>query len=153
MSEKTAAGMMNQTIEKIKTLVDANTIIGTPIVADNVTVIPVSKVIYGFAAGGSDLPSKSQKELFGGGGGAGITIEPIGFLTITNGQAKLLPVNPPVTTIDRVVEMVPDTVNKVTNLVGGIIEKTKEKKAKLTPEEEADEIAKQAVEAINEAKE
>ena len=138
--------MMDKTIEKIKAMVDANTIIGTPIPAGDVTVIPVSKVTYGFAAGGSDLPSKSTtRELFGGGGGAGVTIAPIAFLTITNGNVKLLPVNPPVTTADRIVEMVPEAVDKISGFV-----KSRQKDKKDAAEDISDAIAEQAAAAINE---
>lgn len=146
MSERTAESMMDKTIEKIKAMVDANTIIGTPIQAGDVTVIPVSKVTYGFAAGGSDLPSKSTtRELFGGGGGAGVTIAPIAFLTITNGNVKLLPVNPPVTTADRIVEMVPEAVDKISGFV-----KSRQKDKKDAAEDISDAIAEQAAAAINE---
>ena len=76
--------LMNITMDKIKEMVDVNTIVGTPITsADGTLIIPVSKVSYGFASGGSDLPTKNEKkDLFGGGSGAGVTIQPIAFLTV-----------------------------------------------------------------------
>ena len=75
MKEQSAAGILGTTIDKIKNLVDTSTVIGEPIkVSEKVTVIPISKVTYGFASGGSDFPSKSNAELFGGAGGAGITV-------------------------------------------------------------------------------
>ena len=82
-------GLMGVSVEKIREMVDANTVIGTPIVvADGVTIIPVSKISYGFASGGSDLPSKSSSDLFGGGAGAGINITPVAFLTVKDGEIK-----------------------------------------------------------------
>ena len=148
MAQHAAEGMMDKTIEKIKAMVDANTIIGAPITcAEGVTIIPVSKVTYGFAAGGTDFPAKNpSQELFGGGGGAGITIAPVAFLTISNGQVKLLPVNPPVTTADRIVEMVPEAVDKISGLVKG--RKKKEEEADVR--DAAQEIAEEAVSQINE---
>ena len=79
MKEQSASGILGTSIEKIKDLVDVSTIIGDPMdLDDGIKIIPVSKVSYGFASGGSDFPSKSNAELFGGGGGAGITITQIG---------------------------------------------------------------------------
>ena len=81
MSEKSAGAILSATIEKIRDLVDTSTIIGEPIYAEGgVTIIPVSKVTYGFASGGADFPSKNANELFGGGGGAGVTITPVALI-------------------------------------------------------------------------
>ena len=91
MSEHPINGLMGVTMEKIKEMVDVDTIIGKPIIAaDGTTIIPVSKVSFGFASGGSDLPSKNQSELFGGAGGAGISIQPLAFLVVANGDVKLI---------------------------------------------------------------
>ena len=110
-------GLMGVSVDKIRELVDANTVVGTPIaVADGVTIIPVSKVSYGFASGGSDLPSKSSSDLFGGGAGAGINITPVAFLTVKNGEINLLPVVSKPDTVDRLVSLVPDAVNKISEL-------------------------------------
>ena len=85
MKEQSAAGILGTTIDKIKDMVDSRTIIGDPIDAGNgIKVIPVSKVTYGFASGGTDFPTKSSKDLFGGGGGAGVTLTPVAFLVINN---------------------------------------------------------------------
>lgn len=110
-------GLMGVSVDKIRELVDANTVVGTPIaVGDGLTIIPVSKVSYGFASGGSDLPSKSSSDLFGGGAGAGINITPVAFLTVKNGEINLLPVVSKPDTVDRLVSLVPDAVNKITEL-------------------------------------
>jgi len=121
--------LMSTTMQKIREMVDANTIVGDPISAgDGVTLIPVSKLSFGFASGGSDFTAKNQKpdasNAFGGGSGAGVSISPIAFLVVKGDTVKLLPVGMPAgSTIDRVVEMVPDLVDKVT----GFIEKQQDK--------------------------
>lgn len=121
MSDHPINGLMDTTIKKIKEMVDVNTIIGDPITTpDGTTVIPVSKVTYGFASGGSDLPTKKEnKDCFGGGSGAGVTIQPIGFLTISKGNVKLVPIESYNGAIDRIAGIVPDVVDKVTDLIAG----------------------------------
>lgn len=111
-------GLMGVSVEKIRELVDANTVVGTPVnLGDGVTLIPVSKISYGFASGGSDLPVKQSGnqfgDLFGGGAGAGIHITPVAFLTVKNGDINLLPVVAKPDTADRIISMVPDVVNKI----------------------------------------
>ena len=121
--------LLGTTMEKIRTMVDANTIIGQPIQAEGVTLIPVSKLSFGFASGGSDFTTKNQKpassNTFGGGTGAGAKLEPLAFLVVKGDSVRLLSVAPPpATTVDRVIEMVPEVMDKVT----GFIEKQQEKK-------------------------
>ncbi|NLP26767.1 MAG: sporulation protein YtfJ [Clostridiales bacterium] len=111
--------MMGVTMEKIKEMVDVNTIIGEPIViADGTTIIPISKVSFGFASGGSDLPAKIEKELFGGGTGAGVSIQPIAFLVIINGEAKLLQVSMNASSQNAIINLIPDVVDKISDLMG-----------------------------------
>jgi sporulation protein YtfJ len=99
-------------------MTDVKTIVGDPISAgENTTIIPVSKVSFGFASGGSDLPSKQQNELFGGGGGAGITISPIAFLVVTGSNVKILNISESNNTADKVVNMIPEMFDKVSGLV------------------------------------
>ena len=92
MSENTKLESLVKTaMEKIREMTDCETVVGKPIVtSDGTTVIPVSKVSFGFASGGSDLPTKTTKDQFGGGSGAGITIQPMAFIVIHNGETKLL---------------------------------------------------------------
>lgn len=106
--------LMRSTMEKIHEMVDTNTIVGQPITTpDGVTLIPISKVSFGFGSGGGDY-GKAPKENFGGGSGAGVKIDPVAFLVIKDGATRILPVAvPPVSTLDRVVEMVPDIMDKV----------------------------------------
>lgn len=110
--------LMSQTVEKIRQVVDTNTIIGTPITtADGVTLIPITKMSIGIGSGGTDVKLKDSSDGFGGGSGAGITISPIAFVVIANGDVKILPINGPASsTADRMVEMMPDIVTKVSDL-------------------------------------
>lgn len=122
MSEKSAGAILSSTIEKIRDLVDTSTIIGEPIYAEGgTTIIPVSKVTYGFASGGADFPSKSSKELFGGGGGAGVTITPVAFLVVSDGEVTLKHITAYDNAAERVVNLVPEMFDKVT----GLMKKTK----------------------------
>jgi len=107
-------GLMGVSVEKIRDLVDANTVVGTPIqMGDGITLIPVSKISYGFASGGSDLPTQKAGDLFGGGAGAGIHITPVAFLTVKNGEINLLPVVSKPDSMDRLLSMIPDAVDKL----------------------------------------
>ena len=118
MSEKSAGAILSATIEKIRDLVDTSTIIGEPIYAEGgITIIPVSKVTYGFASGGADFPSKNTKELFGGGGGAGVTITPVAFLVVNDGEVTLKHITAYDNAAERVVNLVPEMFDKVTGLV------------------------------------
>ena len=110
--------LMGVSIDKIREMVDANTVIGTPMtLADGTTIIPVSKVSYGFASGGSDLPSKTRNDMFGGGAGAGINIMPVAFLTIKGGDINILPVVSQPDTLDRLVSLIPEAVGKIADLI------------------------------------
>lgn len=112
-------GLMGVSVEKIRDLVDANTVVGTPIqLGDGVTLIPVSKVSYGFASGGTDLPKSAVSgDLFGGGAGAGIHITPVAFLTVKNGEINLLPVVSKPDSLDRLISLIPDAVDKFSSKV------------------------------------
>ena len=110
--------MLENTIAKIREMVDVNSVIGEPITTpDGVTIIPVSKVSVGFGGGGSDFVSKNanhHENPFGGGAGGGVKIVPICFLVVKDGNVRMLPVATPAnTTADRIVEMVPDTLDKI----------------------------------------
>ncbi len=116
MANHPVEGLMDTTMDKIRQMVDVNTIIGEPVVCpDGTVIIPVSKVSYGFASGGSDLPNKAQKDLFGGGSGAGVSIQPMAFLVVNNGDVKVLNMQFDGAT-DRIVGMVPDAIDKITSL-------------------------------------
>ena len=121
--------LMRATMEQVRAAADADTIIGSPIHAEGVTLIPVSRLSFGVAGGGTEFSTKKQpagEQSFGGGSGASAKLEPVAFLVVRGDSVKLLPVAPPpATTVDRVIETVPEVVDKVT----GFIEKQQEKKA------------------------
>ena len=110
--------MLQSTIERIREMVDVNSVIGEPITTpDGVTIIPVSKVSVGFGGGGSDYVSKNlnkQENPFGGGAGGGVKVTPVAFLIVKDGNVRMLPVATPAnTTADRLVEQVPDVLDKI----------------------------------------
>ncbi|MBQ3092919.1 MAG: GerW family sporulation protein [Clostridia bacterium] len=111
--------LMDSTLSKLKEIVNADTIIGKPInAADGTVVIPVSKVSYGFASGGSDLCSdKTDKNLFGGGNGAGVNISPVAFLVISGANVKLLQIESFSSSLDRVISMAPDVIDKISKFL------------------------------------
>ncbi len=121
MAEHVLGDIMSVTMEKLRNMVDVNTIVGTPInTQDGITLIPISKVSFGFASGGSDFGAKNQEApiMFGGGSGAGVSIVPIAFLVVSEGNVKLLPMaTAPNTSVDRLVEMVPDVIDKISGYV------------------------------------
>ena len=120
--ENKVQNLMGLSIDKIKEMVDVNTVIGEPMtLADGMTLIPVSRVSYGFASGGSDLPTKGTQELFGGGGGAGITIVPIAFLCVSGGNVRVVPMVSTPDTLNQAVNMIPDVVDRI----GGFFNKEK----------------------------
>ena len=113
MNDHPIRGMMDTTLQKIREMVDSSTIIGEPIVSGGTTIIPVSKISYGFASGGSDIPSKQTGDFFGGGGGAGVTVQPVAVLVIDGqGGVQLLQVDGDRTTANKLVDMLPDIVDK-----------------------------------------
>lgn len=117
MSTNNLQGLLGVSMEKIREMVDVNTVIGQAItMADGTTLIPVSKVSYGFASGGSDLPTKSQNELFGGGSGAGINITPIAFIVVSPQGVQVLPIISKPDTNDKMVNLVPEMFDKITAL-------------------------------------
>ena len=134
MSEHPIQGLMGTSMEKIREMVDVNTIIGDPISCpDGTVIIPVSKVGFGFAAGGSDWPSKQPKELFGGASGAGVSIQPLAFLVVSKGEVKILQIDTASETADRVVGIVPEVIQTVSDLFQ---KNKKEKAAKESPDAE-----------------
>lgn len=116
MSENSIKNIMDVTMDKLRAMVDANTIIGDPIVVDGVTLIPVSKVSFGLATGGSDFPSKTQSGLFGGGGGAGVTVSPVAFIAVSNGNVRMMPVYNELSSFDKAMAMAPDVLERAKEL-------------------------------------
>ena len=147
MKEQSASGILGTTIEKIRDLVDVSTIIGDPMYLEGgMTIIPVSKVTYGFASGGSDFPSKTNAQLFGGGGGAGVTITPVAFLIVSDGEVTLKHITAYDNAAERVVNLVPEMFDKVTSVVNKTIKKKEIQQA------EAEQAANAAEVTIEEVK-
>ena len=131
--------LMSTVMTNLKDMVDVNTIIGSPIVVNNMTIVPVSKVTFGFAAGGSEFNSETLDEYarseqdeeilyklpFGGGSGAGVTINPVGFLVVGNGTVKFISVDQQSAT-DKLVDYVPEALDKIQGMINN--KKPKEKK-------------------------
>ncbi len=123
--------MLENTITKIREMVDSNSVVGEAITTpDGVTIIPISKISIGLGGGGSDFVSKNvnrQENPFGGGVGAGVKVTPVAFLIIKEGNVRMLPVAAPAsTTADRLVEMVPDTLDKIAAFIDSRMEKKAE---------------------------
>lgn len=115
---KTLPDMLESTISKIREMVDVNSVIGDPITTpDGVTIIPVSRVSVGFGGGGSDFSStktNDRSDPFGGGAGGGVKVTPICFLIVKDGSVRMMPVAAPAnTTADRIVEQVPELLDKI----------------------------------------
>lgn len=120
--------MLGNTMDKVHTLVDANTVVGDPITTpDGVTIIPVSKVSFGYAGGGSDFTTKTSgsQNPFGGGTGGSVKITPVAFLVVKEGGVRVLPIAEPASnSLDRIVDMLPDLIDKLQKFV----EEKKQKK-------------------------
>lgn len=125
------SNMLSSTIDEIKKMVDANTVVGEAIKTDDgVTIIPISKISIGYGGGGSDFATKNpnnKENPFGGGVGMGVKVTPVAFLVIKEGSVRMLPVVAPAnTTADRLVEMLPDTLDKIASFIDSRMEKKAE---------------------------
>ena len=125
---QTLPNMLEGTIAKIREMVDVNSVIGDPITTpDGITIIPVSKVSVGFGGGGSDYVSRNankQENPFGGGAGGGVKVTPIAFLIIKDGNVRMMPVATPAnSTADRLVEQVPDVLDRISSFIDSRTEK------------------------------
>ena len=115
--------MLTSAMEKMQKMVDVNTIVGAPVqVAENVTVVPVTKVHIGMGGGGTDFATKSalsaKKDPFGGGMGAGVSVDPVAFLVVKDGNVRMLPVAEAAsTTVDRIVEQAPELIDKLADFL------------------------------------
>ena len=128
MSEHPISDLVTSAMQSIREMVDVNTIIGNPIeTADGATIIPISRVGFGFGAGGSEFAAKKEKpdSLFGGGSGAGVSITPVGFLVVSGGDVKMIPVTTDAgaAAVDKIMQTIPIAVDKI----GEYFRKRKEK--------------------------
>ena len=119
MENRPISELMETTMQKVREMIDANTIIGEPIAtADGLTLIPVSKVSFGFAGGGSDFAQKQDKNGFGGGAGAGVNITPVAFVIAKGDKVEMMYITPPVmSSVDRIIDTVPEVIDKITAFV------------------------------------
>lgn len=129
-------GLMYTAMQSLKEMIDVNTIVGDAVqTPDGTVIIPISKVGLGFAVGGSDYAGKDgQKEagtphMFGGGSGGGVSITPIAFMVVGNGQIRMMPVSPDTNIYDRVLDMIPVAIDKISDGITKIKDKKNEKKA------------------------
>lgn len=115
MAEQRISEIMETTMEKIKAMVDANTIIGDKIVVDDITIIPVSKLSFGFVSGATDFNGKAPggSKVFAGGGGAGASVNPIGFLVVKDGDVRMISVNYIETAASKAIDMIPSTIERI----------------------------------------
>ena len=121
MEKHPIENIMTTTMENIRDMVDVNTVIGDPVTAaEGATIIPISRVSFGFVAGGGEYGAKPELSdiPFAGGSGAGVTVQPMGFLTITGSQVRLTPVQY-AAPIDRVIDMLPGVVKDVRDFLAG----------------------------------
>ena len=134
MAEHPIQGLMNVTMDKIRQMADSNTIIGKPIKTDDgTTILPVSRISFGFASAGTDFDGKNaaNKDLFGGGTGAGVNIQPVAFLVVKDGCVRTIQLSDGSNTIDRALTMLPELVDKVSALL-----KKEEKQGTAAPKAE-----------------
>ena len=118
MAEHPIQNLMNVTMDKIRQMVDSNTMVGKPITTDDgTTILPVSKVSFGFASGGSDVGAKTNKQMFGGGTGAGVSIAPIAFLVISGGNVRTIQLVEHVSPVDSAINALPDLVDRISALI------------------------------------
>ena len=134
MAEHPIQGLMNVTMDKIRQMADSNTIIGKPIKTDDgTTILPVSRISFGFASAGTDFDGKNaaNRDLFGGGSGAGVNIQPVAFLVVKDGCVRTIQLSDGSNTIDRALTMLPELVDKVSALL-----KKEEKQGTAAPKAE-----------------
>lgn len=116
MAENNISNIMSVTMEKIRSLVDSETIIGNPITTNNITIIPVSKLSFGIASGGSDFANKPQGGNVFGGGGAGASVTPMGFLVVKGNEVKFLAAADTASPIEKAITSIPEVVDTLSNL-------------------------------------
>ena len=116
MSDNNIKNIMDTTMNNLRSMVDADIVVGKQMNIGELTLIPISKVAFGLATGGSDFPSKTQKQIFGGGGGAGVTVTPIAFIVINGSNIKMVPIYNEVTSFEKAIDMAPEIIDKAKEL-------------------------------------
>ena len=119
MNERPLDSLIDKTMAKIKEMVDVNTVVGKPLLVNaDITIIPISKIVYGFATGGSEFSAKkeSKENLFGGGSGAGVTVVPVAFLVINKGDVKVINVEASATAVEKTIDALPNILEKIKSI-------------------------------------
>ena len=138
MAEHPIQGLMDTAMSNIKSMVDVDTIVGEPVTTpDGTVIIPISTVSFGFGAGGTQFAAKQdtvtpENPMFGGGCGGGANVKPIAFLVVGNGNVRLLPISDKVTPVDKIIDLMPDMIDKVNNAFTGAVDKLAKRKDKKT---------------------
>ena len=109
--------IIDLTMDKVRSIVDADTVLGTPVTVGGSTIIPVSKITLGLATGGTDFGAKSEKTMFGGGGAAGVSVLPIGLVVFSGTAVKFVPISNELTTLDRALQAAPEIIDKLKEVV------------------------------------
>lgn len=136
MADHPIQGLMDTAMSNIKSMVDVNTIVGDPVTTpDGTVIIPISTVSFGFGAGGTQFAAKAdtvtpQNPMFGGGCGGGANVKPIAFLVVGGGNVRLLPISNNVTSADKIIDMVPDVIDKMNGALSSAVEKFSQKREK-----------------------
>lgn len=136
MAEHPIQGLMDTAMSNIKSMVDVNTIVGEPVTTpDGTVIIPISTVSFGFGAGGTQFAAKQDtvtpdNPMFGGGCGGGANVKPIAFLVVGGGNVRLLPISNKSTPVDKIIDMVPEVVDKVNGAFCGAVDKLVAKRDK-----------------------
>lgn len=135
-------GLMDTAMKNIRAMVDVNTIIGQPVnVPDGTIIIPVSTVSFGFGVGGSDFGGKENSENhFGGGSGGGAKVKPVAFLVVGNGNVRILPISNEMSAADRIIELMPEMIDKVNGAVKDFSSKMEQKKQEKHDKKKANEV-------------
>lgn len=119
---KNVSEILGTSMAKVREMVDANTVVGEPISAgEGITLIPISKISFGLASGGADFASKNSASAanFGGGAGCGVKISPVAMICIQNDRVRMLPITEPATTAaERIIEQLPELVDRISELIG-----------------------------------
>ena len=129
MSDHPIQGLMDTAMSNIKSMVDVNTIVGEPVTTpDGTVIVPISTVSFGFGAGGSEFAAKKdtvtpQNPMYGGGCGGGANVKPVAFLVVGGGNIKLLPITDKQSPADKIIDLVPELVDKMNNAVSGAVDK------------------------------
>lgn len=136
--------LINDAMGKMREIVDSNTVIGTPITTrEGTTILPVSKISFGFVSGGTDFANEKQKDLFGGAASSGASITPVGFLVIKGDSVKLIQLAENGRAVDRVLNMVPEVLDKVEGFISK--DKKSDKVEKRQPEPKTESTDEQEV--------